>query len=141
MKSTQISLILACAFFLTGLIAHAQSDNAVDPAVPNRSYQLLREDESWTFLRDRALRQDVWDPIKYIPLRNHADDWYLTIGGEAREVWEQIGNDNWGQQPYMNGYLNERYMLSFDAHYGQHVRSFVEFNPLLNSTNERTCCP
>jgi hypothetical protein len=66
-------------------------------------------------------------------LRNRANDWYLTIGGEAREVWEQIGNDNWGQQPYMNGYLNERYTLSFDAHYGKHVRSFVEFKSGLNS--------
>jgi hypothetical protein len=133
MKSMRIFLILATAFILTGLTAPAQSDNAGDPAIPDRSYKLLREDENWTFLRDRALRQDFWDPIKYIPLRNRADDWYLTIGGEAREVWEQIGNDNWGQQPYMNGYLNERYMLSFDAHYGKHVRSFVELKSGLNS--------
>ena len=129
----RIFLILAAAFFLTGLTAHAQSDKAAGSRVPDRSYNLLRDDENWTFLRDRALRQDLWDPIKYIPLRTRADDWYLTIGGEAREVWEQIGNDNWGQQPYMNGYLNERYMLSFDAHYGQHVRSFVEFKSGLNS--------
>ena len=133
MKSMRIFLIFAAAFFLTGLTAHAQSDNAGGPAIPDRSYKLLREDENWTFLRDRALRQDFWDPIKYIPLRNRADDWYLTIGGEAREIWEQIGNDNWGQQPYMNGYLNERYMLSFDAHYGKHVRSFVELKSGLNS--------
>jgi hypothetical protein len=133
MKSMRIFLILAVAFFLTGPTARAQSDNAGDPAIPDRSYKLLRDDENWTFLRDRALRQDFWDPIKYIPVRNRADDWYLTIGGEAREVWEQIGNDNWGQQPYMNGYLNERYMLSFDAHYGKHVRSFVELKSGLNS--------
>src|SRR5258707_5450994 len=133
MKSMRVSLIVIAAFSLTGLTAHAQSANAGDHAIPDRSYTLLREDENWTFLRDRALRQDFWDPIKYIPLRNRADDWYLTIGGEAREVWEQIGNDNWGQQPYMNGYLNERYMLSFDAHYGKHVRSFVEFKSGLNS--------
>jgi len=46
---------------------------------------------------------------------------------------EQIGNDNWGQQPFMNAYLNERYMLYFDVHYGKHVRSFVEFKSGLNS--------
>ena len=28
------------------------------------------------------------------------------------EIWEQIGNDNWGQSPFWNGYLNERYMLT-----------------------------
>jgi hypothetical protein len=133
MKSMRIFLILAAAFSLAGLTAHAQSDNAWDDAIQGRSYQLLREDENWTFLRNQALRQDLWDPIKYIPLRNRADDWYLTIGGEAREVWEQIGNDNWGQQPYMNGYLNERYMLSLDAHYGKHVRSFIELKSGLNS--------
>src|SRR5208282_1279266 len=94
---------------------------------------LLMEDEDWSFLQNSTLRQDFWDPIKYIPLRSGATDWYLTIGGEAREVWEQIGNDNWGQQPYMNGYFNQRYMLAFDVHYGKHVRTFVEFKSGLNA--------
>src|SRR5580698_6113552 len=44
-KSMRTFLILASTFFLTGLTAHAQSDNAGDPAPPDRSYQLLREDE------------------------------------------------------------------------------------------------
>jgi Alginate export len=133
MKSIRIIPILAAAFFLAGQLAHGQSDNARAPAIPDRSYKLLREDENWTFLRDRTLRRELWDPIKYIPLRKSTDNWYLTIGGEAREVWEQIGNDNWGQQPYTNGYLNERYMLSLDAHYGEHMRSFVELKSGLNS--------
>jgi len=111
----------------------AQSGNSAEPKVPDRSYKLLREDEDWSFLRDPRLRQDPWDPIKYIRLRSNADDWYLTIGGEAREVWEQIGNDNWGQQPFMNGYLNERYMLSLDLHFGKHVRTFLELKSGLNS--------
>src|ERR1700749_623479 len=123
----RIFRFLLTAFFFMRLIAHAQSENTSDPVIPDRNYQLLREDENWTFLRDRTLRQDLWDPIKYLPLRNHSDDWYLTIACEAREVWEQIGNDNWGQQPYMNGYLNQRYMLSLDLHLGKHVRTFVEF--------------
>src|SRR5258708_5693018 len=42
-------------------------------------------------------------------------------------------DDDWGQQPFMNAYLNERYMLYFDVHYGKHVRSFVEFKSGLNS--------
>ncbi len=125
--------IIAVAFLVGVLPARAQSDHAVAPAIPDRSYQLLSEDEDWSFLRDPALRQDFWDPIKYIPLRNGANDWYLTIGGEAREVWEQIGNDNWGQQPFWNGYFNERYMIHFDVHYGKHVRTFVELKSGLNS--------
>jgi Alginate export len=124
--------ILVLAFLVGVLPASAQSDQT-NPPTPDRSYKLLSEDEDWSFLRDRSLRQDFWDPIKYIPLRSDAADWYLTIGGEAREVWEQIGNDNWGQQPFMNGYFNERYMIHFDVHYGKHVRTFVELKSALNS--------
>lgn len=52
---------------------------------------------------------------------------------KAREVEEQIGNDNWDQAPYMNGYFKERYMFYFDVHYGDHVRTFVELKSGLNS--------
>src|SRR3979409_1777430 len=33
----------------------------------------------------------------------------------------------------MNGFLNERYMLSLDFHYGSHVRTFFELKSGLNS--------
>jgi hypothetical protein len=129
----RLSLFLVPAFVIGALAAKAQSGQTADAASPDRNYLLLREDEDWSFLRDPTLRQDFWDPIKYIPLRSAVGNWYLTMAGEAREVWEQIGNDNWGQQPYMNGYLNERYMLSFDFHFGKHVRTFLELKSGLNS--------
>ncbi len=97
--------------FLGAPMATAQSSNDESTLKPGRTYQLLRADEDWSFLADPAERQDFWDPIKYVPFRGDAQNWFLTIGGEAREIWEQIGNDNWGQQPYMNGYLNERYRI------------------------------
>ncbi len=133
MKWLRFFPILTFLILLGVLTTHAQSGEAAAPALPDRSFKLLSEDEDWRFLRDPALRQEFWDPLKYIRLRNGSDDWYLTIGGEAREVWEQIGNDNWGQQPFMNGYLNERYMVHFDVHYGKHVRTFVELKSGLNS--------
>jgi hypothetical protein len=129
----RIYSILALMLLVGTPFAHAQSGQAANPLAPDRNYQLLREDEDWSFLRDANLRSDFWDPIKYIRLRRDRDDWYMSVGGEAREVWEQIGNDNWGQQPYMNAYLNERYMLYFDVHYGKHVRTFVELKSGLNS--------
>lgn len=101
---------------------------------PDRSYKLLRSDEDWSFLRDTALRNDVWDPIKYVPLRRERRDWFVTFGGETRDTWEQIGNDNWGQSPKMNGYLNERYMLYADAHYGAHARTFFELKSGINTS-------
>jgi Alginate export len=94
---------------------------------------LLRSDEDWSFLHDKNLRDDFLDPIKYIRLRKADKDWFVTFGGEAREVWEQIGNDNWGQSPIMNGYLNERYMAYADIHYGPHVRTFFELKSGINS--------
>src|SRR5260370_31940267 len=49
------------------------------------AYQELRWDEDWTYLRDgtylqnRTLGSDFWDPVKYIPLNDHG--WFLSIGG------------------------------------------------------------
>src|SRR6201988_1754355 len=128
-------LIVSALVLVVGVTAaQGQSDEEPEPKAPDRSYKLLREDEDWSFMRDPRLRRDTWDKIKYIRLRQNADDCDPTIGGEAREVWEQIGNDNWGQQPFMNGYLNQRYMLSLDLHLGKHVRTFLEFKSGLNSS-------
>ena len=131
-ESMRTLSILALTFLVGVQPGLAQSGQAFDPPTPDRSYKLLSEDEDWSFLKDPTLREDLWDPIKYVPLGGR-DGWYLTIGGEGREVWEQIGNDNWGQQPYMNGYFNQRYMLHFDAHFGKHVRTFVELKSALNA--------
>jgi hypothetical protein len=132
-RSVRYLASLTVILSLCVLHAQAQSVSSTEPIEPDRSYQLLREDEDWSFLADPALRGDFWDPLKYIRLRAGADDWFVTIAGEAREMWEQIGNDNWGQAPFMNGYFDERYMLSFDFHYGKHVRTFVELKSGLNS--------
>ena len=125
--------ILMVMFFASPLFLRGQSIPPAESPPPARIYHLLREDDDWSFLADPAQRQEFWDPIKYIRLRPDRNDWFLSMGGEAREVWEQIGNDNWGQQPFMNGYFNERYMLHFDLHYGKHVRTFVELKSGINS--------
>ena len=117
----------------TAPLSRGQSVPTAESPAPERIYHLLREDDDWSFLTDPAERQEFWDPVKYIRLRSDRNDWFLSMGGEAREVWEQIGNDNWGQQPFMNACLNERYMLYFDVHYGKHIRSLVEFKSGLNS--------
>src|ERR1700761_763136 len=125
--------ILAAVLLIRVPSANTQAVGTAPSVIQDRSYKLLREDEDWSFLRDRSLREDFWDPIKYIPLRKDAEGWYMTLGGEAREVWEQIGNDNWGQSPFWNGYLNERYMFSTDLHLGLHVRTFLELKSGINS--------
>lgn len=129
----RVLMSLVAMSLASPLLSRGQSVPAAESPTPTRIHHLLREDDDWSSLADPTLRQEFWDPIKYIRLRPGRNDWFLSMGGEAREIWEQIGNDNWGQQPFMNGYLNERYMLYFDVHYGKHVRSFVEFKSGLNS--------
>lgn len=133
------TFILSVLLLLNAPRAASQSADPAAPivlpvAVPDRGYKLLPEDEDWSFLRDRTLRTDFWDPIKFIPLARNKDDWYMTLGGEIRMVWERIGNDNWGQQPYQNAYLNQRYMFHADLHFGRYVRTFVELKSGLNSS-------
>ena len=86
-------MLAAAALLVTRLSAGAQSISSALPDAPDRTIKLLREDEDWSFLANPANRQDFWDPLKYIRLRSGRDDWFMTISGEAREVWEQIGND------------------------------------------------
>jgi hypothetical protein len=125
--------ILLMALLASATPSRAESSQAAAPAAPVRTYHLLRADDDWSFLADPSQRWEPWDPLKYIPLRKGEEEWFLSLGGEARWVWEQIGNDNWGQQPFVNGYFNERYTLNVDAHYGTHVRSFVELKSGLSS--------
>ena len=117
----------ACTLVVTAVTAvRAQADSG-----PVRAYTLLREDENWSFLKDPSLRRDAWDPWKYIPLGRGG--WYLTIGGEAREVFESVGNDNWGKQAYHNTFFLERYMLHTHWHFGKYLRAFVQLKSGLES--------
>jgi hypothetical protein len=123
--------ILAMALIAAAKFACAQSDQTAASTEPDRSYSLLRENEDWSFLQDRSLRQDFWDPLKYFSLGG--DNSYVSVGGEIREVFEQVGNDNWGQQPYTNTFFLQRYMLHTDWHFGRHVRAFVQLKSGLES--------
>jgi hypothetical protein len=126
---TGAASILALAAAIPAL--HAQTDQPASSAAPVRTYSLLREDEDWSFLKDPSLRQDFWDPLKYIPLGH--EGWFLTIGGEAREALEQVGDDNWGKQAYTNTFFLERYMLHTDWHFGKYIRAFVQLKSGLES--------
>jgi hypothetical protein len=126
---TASTWIVALAAAIPAL--QAQTAQSASPAEPVRAYSLLREDENWSFLKDPSLRHDPWDRFKYISLGH--GDWFLTIGGEAREVFENVGNDNWGKQAYTNSFFLQRYMLHTDWHFGKHVRAFVQLKSGLES--------
>ncbi len=91
------------------------------------TYRMLRYDEDWSPLRDPAMHNDWFDPVKFIPLDGEGD-WFLTLGGEARERYEYFHNSQWGRGPQDdNGYLLQRYMLHADVHLGEPFRAFVQF--------------
>ena len=116
---------LAVFLLFVSTCANAQTGSDHTPT-PVRTYSLLRENEDWSVLKDVTLRGDIWDPVKFIPLRAGGKS-YLTIGGEIREAFEHVGNDNWGKQAYMNAFFLERYMFHTDWHFGEHIRAFVQF--------------
>ena len=120
---------------LTGVAAVARAQSAE----PDRSYHPLRETEDWSFLKDPSTRQDYLDLIKFIPLGS--DDRYVTIGGEIRSVFEHVGNDNWGKQPYMNSFFLLRYMLYSDWRLGRNVQVFVQLKSGLESSRAGAARP
>jgi hypothetical protein len=77
----------------------SQSQSKSQPKCPDPpGYQLLRQDEDYSYLRNEDCKQDRWDALKYIRLGS-SDDKYLTIGGEAREWYEGFRNFLWGIVP------------------------------------------
>ncbi len=94
---------------------------------PPVHYEMLRQNDDFSYLKDPARRTDLFDPIKYIPFGGK-DNWYLSIGGEVRQWWERYDNEDWGGVPDdSNGYLLQRYMFHADVHFGERVRTFVQF--------------
>jgi hypothetical protein len=90
-------------------------------------FKQLRYLEDYSYLRDKSLRRERLDRLKYIPLRNEKPDWYLSVGGEIRQRFEAFRNDFWGgAPPDENGYSLQRYMLHADWHFGKNVRAFVQ---------------
>lgn len=105
---------------------------SVKPPDGSPGYALNRADEDYGYLRDPALRTDIWDPVKYIPL-NLTGSWYLSLGGEARERYEYFNHPNWGKDPQDSGYFLQRYFLHGDLRMGENMRIFSQFQSSLEN--------
>ncbi len=122
--STQLPLLLVvmCA---AGVTTYAQP---TDPAAPQRpAYQTLRFDEDWSALAGGPLADDdVFDPIKYMPLTDDGLVW-ASFGGQARlrfENWNDFGFGGGGGDDA--AYLLTRLRLHGDLHVADTLRVFVE---------------
>src|SRR5690242_10346318 len=89
-------------------------------------YMDLRFDEDWSHIREVPGPRDFWDPIKYIVI-DESRGWYMTLGGEIRQRWDNWHNANFGYSPaeWLNGNL-QRYMFNADMHFGRHLRFFTQ---------------
>jgi hypothetical protein len=88
------------------------------------AFNSSRYEEDYRFLRDPNQRTDFFDPIKYIPL-NASESVYLSLGGETRQHFEYIDDNNWGKGVQDdNGYYLQRYLGHADLHLGERIRVF-----------------
>ena len=79
-------------------VAAAQSNTQAEPPeTPARpDYELLRDEEDWSFFGDRSRANDLWDPVKFMPFGSPRGS-YLSLGGEVRQQYERFTNEEWGR--------------------------------------------
>jgi hypothetical protein len=103
------------------------------PVLAQQSYQTLRYDEDWSFLRDATQKSDIFDPVKYVPL-DASGDWVLSLAGDARTKYEYFSAPVFNQSPAdSNGFLLQRYLLSADLHATPMFRAFVQLQSSLEN--------
>ena len=89
--------------------------------------------EDYTYLRYSKNRSDIFDPIKHIPLTENGET-YLSFGGETRQHFELIKNDDWGAtREDTNGHYLQRYMFHGDLHFGKSTRVFPQIKSAIES--------
>ncbi len=82
--------------------------------------------EDYSYLKDPSRRTQFYDPIKFIPL-NEEGDIFISFGGETRQHYENIRNENWGAIPRdNNGWYLQRYLFHSDLHIGKQFRGFFQ---------------
>jgi hypothetical protein len=102
------------------------------------AYTLTRYDEDYSYLANPANRTEPLDVIKYIPLFNWGRSYFVTLGGDLREQYEFIQNDNFGLGSVnSHGYWLQRLMPYSDWHFGPFFRVFVQ----LKSSEEEGRAP
>jgi hypothetical protein len=102
------------------------------PLPTSQPYHTLRYDDDFSYLRNGSPNPDFFDPIKYIPLGGNGD-YYLTLGGEAREQYELYDNypalshtANPNAVKY-RGAFEQRYQLDADLHATPYFRVFTQY--------------
>ena len=123
-RATTLGLVIMLSID-TAAAAQGTPDSPQVASLPTGPvYELLRDEEDWSFLAERSRSTDVWDPVKFIPFKWPSDS-YLSLGGEMRHQYERFAHEEWGAEPQDdNGYWLQRYMMHADVRLGHRVRFF-----------------
>jgi hypothetical protein len=111
---------------ITIVFAFAAPVAAEDTPKAEPKYFNLRYDEDFSYLEDppEDYTKDLWDPIKWIPL---ADDWHLTLGGQARFRIESETNKRFGDvSPSQDTFFLQRYFIHADLKHSDGLRFFLQ---------------
>ena len=87
-------------------------------------YYTSRWAEDWSYLRNRDLRRDLFDPFKFIPL-NADGSVYLTLSNQERLGLLHVSNPTLKAGPDENVFLT-RILVGADLHLGPHLRIYTE---------------
>ena len=127
-------IVVAAPSVAIALLAGAAAVEAQTSGPP--PYKLIRHEEDRSDLKDPSRRSEWLDRLKYIPLSESREGWFLTVAGEARERFEFFRNTNWDAANGADGFLLQRYMLSGDLHLGRRVRAFSQLKSGLEDGRE-----
>lgn len=123
-----ILLLLSCGAILpvkAQVRSLSASSSCNSKSRPELSFPFLRYDEDWSFLACSP-RADRWDRIKYLPISKDGKV-YLSVGGDARAVYESYDNQYWGDGPQgQAGWIVHHYLLHADVHAASWFRLFTE---------------
>jgi hypothetical protein len=138
------SLLISAA--LLAMPVSVASAQRVDPAPVNKvgqgggppaPYTAVRWNEDYSYLKDPARKNDLFDPVKYIPF-NASGSIYLSLGGQFRERYENFGtNNNFGAGIQDDdGYFLHRGLVHADLHLGPVFRVFGQVKSALEDGRE-----
>ncbi len=117
-------LLLAALVVVLGFVFDA---NAAEPAKPGPKYHNLRYNEDFSYLGgpSESYIKDTWDSIKWIEI---ADDWHLTLGGQARLRFESETDKSFGggTGPSQDAFVLQRYFIHADLRRTDGLRFFLQ---------------
>lgn len=116
-------------FVALGLAACLLASPAVaEDAAPARpAIEMNRWQEDWSVLADPALRTDVFDPIKYIPLSPWDPKSFISLGLTLRERFEHVDAQAFGTSGNKaDNYLLQRLQFHVDVHFDEHWQMFLQ---------------